>query len=108
MTMDEMCQNCANQSKCTDFTKAVNFAYFVETLGIGCEEYQHGSLYAPAPGSGAEMIEMLTAVRDCIDDVASDAATANTTVLHPIKPDSLRFVIDQCIEFISANDVLIF
>lgn len=58
--------------------------------------------------NAVELISMLTAIRGCIDDVASDAATANTTVLHPIKPDSLRFVIDQCIEYISANDVLIF
>lgn len=58
--------------------------------------------------NAVELIMMLTEIRKCIDDVASDAATANTTVLHPIKPDSLRFVIDQCIEYISANDVLIF
>lgn len=58
--------------------------------------------------NAVELITMLTEIRKCIDDVASDAATANTTVLHPIAPDSLRFVIDQCIEYISANDVLIF
>jgi len=107
MTIDEMCKDCANKSKCTDFTKAVNYAYFVESLGKGCEEYQHGSLYAPAPGSGAELIEMLTAICDCIDDAASAAETINTTVLHPIEPDSLRFVIDKAIEYISNNDILI-
>lgn len=105
MTVDEMCKDCANKNKCTDFTKAVNYAYFVESLGRGCEEYQHGSLYAPAPGSGAELIEMLTAIRDCIDDAAS--AEINTTILHPIKPDSLRWVIDKAIEYISNNDILI-
>lgn len=107
MTPDEMCKDCINHSKCTDFTKAVNYAYYVESLGRGCEEYQHGSLYAPAPGSGAELIEMLTAVRECIDDVASAAETINTTLLHPITPDSLRFVIDKAIEYISNNDILI-
>lgn len=106
MTPDEMCKGCINHSKCTDFTKAVNYAYFVESLGKGCEEYQHGSLYAPAPGSGAELIEMLTTIRDCIDDAAS-AETINTTVLHSIKPDSLRWVIDKAIEYISNNDILI-
>ena len=108
MTVDEMCKGCANKNKCTDFTKAFNYAYYVENLGRGCEEYEHGSLYAPAPGSGAELIEMLIAVRDCIDDAASAAETINTTVLHQIKPDSLRFIIDKCIEYISANDVFIF
>lgn len=107
MTVDEMCKDCANKNKCTDFTKAVNYAYFVESLGKGCEEYQHGSLYAPAPGSGAELIEMLTAVRECIDDAASDR-DKQQTVLHQIEPDSLRFVIDQAIEYISNNDILIF
>lgn len=106
MTPDEMCKGCANKSKCTDFTKAVNYAYFVESLGRGCEEYQHGSLYAPTPGSGAELIEMLTAVRECIDDAASDR-DKQQTVLHQIKPDSLRWVIDKAIEYISNNDILI-
>ena len=58
--------------------------------------------------NAVELITMLTELRNCIDDVASDAETVNTTVLNPIKPDSLRFIIDQCIEYISDKDVLIF
>lgn len=116
MTVDEMCKGCYYSGQCTadhkteinNYVNGFNVTYIDNGyLKAGCPDYQHGSLYAPAPGSGAELIEMLTAVRECIDDISSAAETINTTVLHPIKPDSLRSVIDMAIEYISNNDILI-
>ena len=52
-----------------------------------------------------ELIEMLTAIRREIQPVSNDD---NCTVVANCKPDSLRFVIDECLDYISRNDILIF
>ena len=53
----------------------------------------------------SELIEMLTAIRREIQPVSNDD---NCTVVANCKPDSLRFVIDECLDYISRNGILIF
>lgn len=57
--------------------------------------------------NAVELLTLLSTLKDCIDDTASANETTNTTILHQINPDSLRWVLDQTIDYIIDHDTLI-